>query len=453
MKFAAYQNYKPSGTDWLGNIPVHWNASPLKHTANIQTGYAFSSDDFTDEGIPVLRISDITKEGRVDLSNAKFLPIEYASEFRSVTLKNGDIVMAMTGATIGKVGRYEYETPCLLNQRVCSFEAIKNNDQKYIWYLLNSDFYTKHIALTAFGGAQPNISDTQLLACDAPLPPIEEQQNIARFLDAKTAQIDTLMAKKRQLIEKLKEKRSALIACTVTRGLPPAAAKAAGLEPNPQMKDSGLKWIGEIPNHWNSKRLKYLFRCFGGGTPSKANAAFWDGDIPWVSPKDMYQKTISDTEDHISKEALEESATRMIAPGATLIVVRSGILKHTIPVAINAVSVTINQDMKALISTGAVNNNYLAYFIEGHNKSLLDIWSKSGCTVESIESDNMLDSLFPVPPHMEQQTITNYLDRETAKIDQLTFKVESAITRLTEYRQALITAAVTGKIDVREAVI
>ncbi len=120
MKNAAYGNCKSSGTDWLGNVPTHWSISPLKYVADIKTGYAFSSDDFTDEGIPVLRISDITKEGKVDLSSAKFLPIEYANMFRAVTLKSEGIVMAMTGATIGKVGRYELQMPCLPNARKAS---------------------------------------------------------------------------------------------------------------------------------------------------------------------------------------------------------------------------------------------------------------------------------------------------------------------------------------------
>jgi type I restriction enzyme S subunit len=249
MKYAMYNEYKQSGTEWLGSIPIHWSMSPLKYVADIKTGYAFSSDDFADEGIPVIRISDITKEGKVDLSNVRFLPIEYSSAFKSVMLRSGDIVMAMTGATIGKVGWYEYERRSLLNQRVCSFEVLDKNYKKYLWYLLNSDFYIKYIALTAFGGAQPNISDTQLLGCDVPLPPLNEQQTIARFLDAKTAQIDELIAKKRQLIAKLKEKRQALIARTVTRGLPPEAAKAAGLEPTPEMKDSGwCRRVGEQRN-------------------------------------------------------------------------------------------------------------------------------------------------------------------------------------------------------------
>jgi len=163
----------------------------------------------------------------------------------------------------------------------------------------------------------------------------------------------------------------------------------------------------------------------------------------------MSSRIITDTEDHITLEAISESATKIVPQDATLVVVRSGILRHTIPVATNLVAMALNQDMKALIAIGEVTNKYLVYFIEGHNRSLLNAWTKSGCTVESIESSFMLNTLLPVPPGPEQQAIAAYLDRETARIDQLTAKVEAAISCLTEYRQALITAAVTGKIDVR----
>ncbi|MEJ1958795.1 MAG: restriction endonuclease subunit S [Nitrosomonadales bacterium] len=159
----------------------------------------------------------------------------------------------------------------------------------------------------------------------------------------------------------------------------------------------------------------------------------------------MSSKIIADTEDHITLEAISESATKIVPPGVTLVVVRSGILKHTIPVATNLVAMALNQDMKALIAIGEVTNKYLVYFIEGHNRSLLNAWTKSGCTVESIESSFMLNTLLPIPPGLEQQAIAAYLDRETARIDQFIAKVEAAISRLTEYRQALITAAVTGK--------
>jgi len=214
-------------------------------------------------------------------------------------------------------------------------------------------------------------------------------------------------------------------------------------KPYPEYKDSGVPWLGELPEHWEVKKLKNLFRCFGGGTPSKSNAAFWEGDIPWVSPKDMHGKTISDTEDHISENAIVESATQIVPTGSTLIVVRSGILKHTLPVATNLIPVALNQDMKALVSNGAMKNVYLTYYIQGHNKSLLDAWTKNGCTVESVESASMLGALVPVPPLPEQSAIADFLDRETGRIDTLVVKKRRLVELLKEKRTALISRTVT----------
>lgn len=447
MKNAAYGKCKSSGTDWLGNVPTHWSISPLKYVADIKTGYAFSSDDFTDEGIPVLRISDITKEGKVDLSSAKFLPIEYANMFRAVTLKSEGIVMAMTGATIGKVGRYELQMPCLLNQRVCSFEAIKNNDQKYLWYLLNADFYIKHIALTAFGGAQPNISDTQLLACDVPLPPLAEQQAIARFLDAKTAQIDALVAQKRQLIAKLKEKRSALIARTVTRGLPPEAARAAGLEPNPEMKPLLSGWADECPVHWQTWKISHGFGLTGSGTtPPSDNEEWYEGDIPWVTTGELRESIITDTNKKVSRAAIKEFSALKIFPAGSLAIAMYGATIGRL--GIFGVAATTNQACCVLAKERAFERDFVFYWLQAFRDQIVMLATGGG--QPNISQEKIRSLRIPCPSVHEQQIISKYLREESDKIDQLVNAAESAIERINELRQALITSAVTGKIDVRE---
>jgi len=424
MKPSAYASYKPSGVAWLGDVPEHWALRSLRYAATIQNGSDFKEHEVEEGGYPVLG----------------------------------------SGGEFARISKFIYDQPSVLLGRKGTIDNPLYIEEPF--WTVDTLFYTKIANDThpkffywfctsipfgyfQYGSAVPSMTQNDLYAIKVPTPALEEQQTIANFLDAQTAKIDTLLAKKRQFIDKLKEKRSTLIARTVTRGLPPDAAQAAGLEPHPAMEDSGVEWLGQIPAHWQMKRLISQFKSVGGGTPSKANSEFWDGDIPWVSPKDMSSRIITDTEDHITLEAISESATKIVPQDATLVVVRSGILRHTIPVATNLVAMALNQDMKALIAIGEVTNKYLVYFIEGHNRSLLNAWTKSGCTVESIESSFMLNTVLPVPPGPEQQAIAAYLDRETARIDQLTAKVEAAISCLTEYRQALITAAVTGKIDVR----
>jgi type I restriction enzyme S subunit len=273
-------------------------------------------------------------------------------------------------------------------------------------------------------------------------PSETEQCAIAAFLDRETAKIDALIEKKELLIELLQEKRTALITQAVTKGL----------DPNVPMKDSGVEWRGDVPIAWNLLRLKHIVQFLGGGTPSKDNLEYWQGDIPWVSPKDMKSWIVSDTVDKITEEAVAGSATKVVGPGTVLIVVRSGILNHTIPVALSGSEVALNQDLKALKAQAAVVPEYLAYFIAGMQSLLLFAWRKEGATVESLELDLIANTLIPLPPVSQQRIIVNYLKRETATIDVLIAKINVVIERLNEYRTALISAAVTGKIDARDII-
>jgi type I restriction enzyme S subunit len=215
----------------------------------------------------------------------------------------------------------------------------------------------------------------------------------------------------------------------------------------PIYKDSGVEWLGEIPRGWPVMPLKRVAQFAGGGTPSKDNVEFWKGDIPWVSPKDMKVGTVIETEDNITSEAVQKSATRLVPRGAVLIVVRSGILIHTIPVALAGRELTLNQDLKAIVSSPALLPAYLRYFIIGMQQQLLMEWKREGATVESLEMDLIANTKTPLPDHQEQHAIAAFLDRETARIDTLVAKKERLIELLREQRSALITRAVTKGLD------
>jgi type I restriction enzyme, S subunit len=208
-------------------------------------------------------------------------------------------------------------------------------------------------------------------------------------------------------------------------------------------RDSGVEWLGSIPSHWGISPLKYLARFSGGGTPSKDNPDFWNGDIPWVSPKDMKVRRVVATIDNVTDLAIKQSSTNLLEKGALLMVVRSGILQHSIPVAINNVPVSLNQDMKALRFVDPLLSEYAYYFVTGNQSSLLLEWSKEGATVESIEHEYLANTLFPCPPLKDRTTIISFLDHETAKIDALIEKQQRLIELLKEKRQAVISHAVT----------
>lgn len=214
-------------------------------------------------------------------------------------------------------------------------------------------------------------------------------------------------------------------------------------KPYPEYKNSWNSWPGILPKDWSLLPLKYLSKFTGGGTPSKDKPEYWNGIIPWVSPKDMKTSRITSTIDNITIKAIEQSSTNLLSEGALLIVVRSGILQHSIPVAINDVPVTLNQDMKAIRLDDRLNAQYAMYVITGNQSALLLEWRKQGATVESIEHEYLANTFFPVPSLKEQDKITKFLDHETAKIDLLIEKQQELIQLLKEKLQAVISHVVT----------
>lgn len=216
------------------------------------------------------------------------------------------------------------------------------------------------------------------------------------------------------------------------------------MRPYPAYKASGVDWIGEVPEGWGLVKLRYLAHFESGGTPNRDKPEFWNGDIPWVSPKDMKVRRIRTSEEQITEEGLLGSGSALTKAGAVLIVVRSGILKHTIPVAINEVPVAINQDIKAVtFPSGLVSPDYFANFVDGHNDALVLAWGKQGATVESIEQQYVSETRIPLPPLPEQREIAAFLDREVGKIDALVEESRQLIALLAEKRQATISHAVT----------
>ena len=199
---------------------------------------------------------------------------------------------------------------------------------------------------------------------------------------------------------------------------------------------------------WPVYHLKHLARLTGGGTPAKENGAFWEGgDVPWISPKDMKRRVITSAEDYITEDAVDGSATSFVDAGSPLMVVRSGILRHTLPVAIAGRRLTLNQDMKAFNLSSRLNPMFFVYWVEGQSSDLLLEWRQFGATVESIDTGRLLNGRVALPDLPTQKAIADFLDRETARIDQLIEKKQRMVEVLGEKRQVVINRAVTKGLD------
>ena len=283
-----------------------------------------------------------------------------------------------------------------------------------------------------------------------PLPERGEQDAIADFLDRDTSRIDTLVTKKSELIERLKEKRTALIARTVTRGLPRDAARQAGVDLHSKLKFSGIDWLGEVPEHWEIISLRRrAHRLQTGSTPPTLEDRYYeDGTIAWYGPGSFDDRIVlTRPAKMLHRSAVAEGAVRLFAAGATAVV--------TIGATVGKVSSVVqpcscNQQITVIeFDPGRVHPRFGTYQIKRLEVALRTV--APSATLPILGQGEIGDLPLALPPLHEQRVIADFLDRETSRIDGMVVKVETAIERLHEYRAALITVVVTGKIDVRGA--
>jgi type I restriction enzyme S subunit len=291
----------------------------------------------------------------------------------------------------------------------------------------------QNIRNLAGGEARDGLNLDLLGAIPCPIPPLAEQQTIARFLDAKSVQIDGLVAKKRQLIDKLKEKRQALIARTVTRGLPPEAARTAGLEPNPEMRESGVEWLGRIPKHWATKALRYIFRNRNARRVPLSSEE--RADLEKLYPYYGASGVIDMVDDYLFDEPL----ILVAEDGANL-------LSRSTPLAFLATGKCWVNNHAHILQPLRGDIRYWVASLETLDFSPLI----TGAAQPKLTADRLGSIRLPVPPEAEQVAIADYLANKTAELDGLVAQANEVIDRVTEYRGALITAAVSGQIDVRE---
>ena len=310
-------------------------------------------------------------------------------------------------------------------------EIFQNTCPKFLYYLtLTVDFW-KYSTQTAL----PSMTQTSLNNLIFAAPEYEEQTAIADYLDTQTAQIDALIDKQQNLLAKLAEQRSSVITQAVTRGL----------NPNAPMKESGVAWLGEVPSHWEIWKITHAINLIGSGTtPKSDNAEYYDGEILWVTTSELRESLISDTKQKISDSAIKDySALKKYPKNSVAIAMygatigRLGILEK---------EATFNQACCVFGNSDILHYKFLFYWLWQRRPALISLSNGGG--QPNLSQDDLKKIKIPLPPLAEQTAIADYLDEQTAHIDCLSQKVEQAIGRLKEYRTALITQAVTGKIKV-----
>lgn len=445
LSYPGYSEYSVSSGALGVAYPKSWPVERLRYSilSNPVRSEVVSWED--DKLVSFVPMDAVGEQGGMDTSQEKPLGDVYTGY---TYFSERDIVVAKI-------------TPCFENGKGAIAKGLVNGvgfgttefhvlrplqeiSTEWLFYLTISDPFRKIGGAQMLGaGGQKRVPEDFIKNFRTGIPSLAEQRKIAVFLDWKTSQIDVLIAKKQELLEKLKEKRLSVITQAVTKGLNPDAPR----------RDSGNPWLGQLPAHWEVVPLGFLMTMSGGMTPSMANAEYWDGDIPWVTPKDMKQPRISDSIDHVTETALTETSIALIPVNAILTVVRGMILAHSFPVAVTEGAVTINQDMKAIRCEERLEVEYLFVCLTGFAKAFSSLAQESAHGTRKLETSTLKKFAIPVPPRDEQLAIARFLKDAQLKIEQMADANSAAIDRLIEYRSALITAATTGKIDVRKIAI
>jgi len=424
MQFKPYSKYKDSGVEWLGKVPKHWQVRALQIAAR-SNPYAFvdgpfgsdlKNEEYTESGVPLIQLNNIGV-GYHSTNSLNFVSQEKSKQLRKHQALTGDVVIAKMAEPVARAAKVSDEFSCYVIVADCIKLTVDEErfNSNFIVYYLNSPTCKAMAEAQATGTTRLRINLGMLKKLPLLFPPLPEQHAIASYLDCETARLDDLISRQQRLIELLQEKRQALIGHAVTRGL----------DENVALKDSGVEWLGKVPEHWEVKKLGYMATLKSG--------------------------------DAITSEQIEEEGTYSVFGG-------NGLRGYTEKFTHSGYYVLIGRQGALCgninyasgefwASEHAVVVNPLCKFETVWMGELLRSMNLGQYSISaaqpglSVEVINKLK--IPIPPLPEQRAIANHIETETSKIDRLIARAERAITLMQEHRSALITAAVTGQIDVR----
>ena len=429
-KYQKYTEYQDSGLEWLGDLPNHWEIKKLV--------WFFSAEKGKNGQL-------LTKE-YCGLNTGEFPVYSGQTEnngimgsINSYEFDVGDNGVLFSTTVGAKAMTLSYlQGKFSLSQNCMIIKPRKNNINTRFYYYHCQPLFAKERALIP-EHMQASFRVEDLYSYRISLPPIIEQVQIANFLDYETAKIDSLIEKQQQLIELLKEKRQAVISHAVTKGL----------NPNVMMKDSGVEWLGQVPEHWGITKLKWKALTTSGSTPttSKYELYYENGNIPWIRTTDLNNSDLYETPISITSKAVNDTACSILPINSILIAMYGGagsIGKH----ALLKFESTINQAVCGVLPSKYFNSDYLHRFYEFYRPFWM-IGAMGTRKDPNIGQDHIKEATVLLPPLEEQEKIAKYILDIQITYDNLKNRAEAAIQLMQERRTALISTAVTGKIDVR----
>jgi len=446
MKFKSYPKHKKSGVEWLGDVPEHWERMRLKNTINGCINGYWGDDPDGENDIPVIRVADFNRD---NLGLNFPIPTKRAIESKALKnriLKQGDLLLEKSGGgdkqLVGVVVLFDSEITAISANFIAKMTPKNGYNSNYILYVFSS-LYSKrvnyrHINQTT--GIQ-NINSSSYLCEHIYCSDFKEQSTIANFLDRETTRIDSLIKEKENFIALLKEKRQALISHTVTKGL----------DPTVKMKDSGVEWLGDVPDHWGISRIKYTGRCQNG---INIGAESFGYGFPFVSYSDVYKNFTlpvkvlglvdSSKSDRKSYSVINNDIFFTRTSETIEEIGFSSVCESEIEDACFAGFLIRFRPEKDSLFSG-----FSKYYFRNEKLRAFFVKEMNLITRASLSQDLLKKMPVLLPNLSEQKSIATYLDKQTTKIDLLVKETKTSIELLKEHRTALISAAVTGKIDVR----
>ena len=442
MSFPRYEAYKDSGVEWLGEVPENWNVYSLKRSVEGCVNGIWGNEPDEVNDIPVIRVADFDRAvSRVRLDKLTYRSIAPKDQ-KSRLLQAGDLLIEKSGGgektLVGCVVLFEHGFAAITSNFVAHMRPNFGFDSNFLCYAFNTLYQGRvnYPSIKQTTGIQ-NLDSESYLQEYFCFPNLTEQTQISRFLDHETARIDALIAEQQRLIELLKEKRQAVISHAVTKGLDPTAP----------MKDSGVEWLGEVPAHWGIGALTRLAERVVVGIAEAATHAYSDQGVPILRSTNIRSGKIIGELLYINSEFAGERDSKTLRAG-DLVTVRTGNAGVT---AIVPQELDNCQCFTLLITSlnERGNSEFYCYYINSsyaQNYFHVEGWGTAQVNI----SVPILKTLpTPIPPYAEQKEIVSFVDCESAKIDTLLAQAQEGISLLQERRSALISAAVTGKIDVR----
>ncbi len=439
-KYQKYPKYKPSGIDWLGDIPNAWEAKRLRYYFDYHAGGVWGDEEKGDQNdLFCLRVADFDFD-HFRLSTNDLTTRNIPENQHALILEKGDILLEKSGGgekqTVGRAVRFDSNDRSVCSNFIEKLTPFKVFDSKYISYLMGALYFgTINVRSIKQTTGIQNLDIYSYFSEVVTFPEKTIQKSIADFLDRETSKIDGMVAKKQKMVELLKEKRQALITHAVTKGLDPKA----------KMKSSSIDWLDDIPEGWEVKRAKYLGRAIIGLTYSPDEVVNEDEGILILRSSNIQNGLIELNDNvYVKKEIPEDLITKT---GDILICSRNGSVR-LIGKNVLIDESTANLSFGAFMTIFRSKHCEFLYYFFNSSLFISQTGLFSTSTINQLTTSILNNMEIPVPPTDTQREIVEYLKNKTAKIDEMMKKVELQIQKLQEYRQALITSSITGKIMV-----